>query len=213
MIWILLILAVIALSTALALSSMSEYQDLPGKEHSLFLIRNPQSLDLNILKKNRIYSLERLTKGKDRVLVIFADKSIIQEIPNLNLLELEDYSRDLEEKMCLCFEVKKTKNKLTKLDFYHNINLNNNEQIVTQVVTEKVGDNYQSNIRILICADNFERRAVIAKALDEVIKDMGLKRENKSTSECFKSFKNRSLRPKEVSKMLLSVGELYTLIK
>src|SRR5437870_4004856 len=107
--WLLLFFLTVAISFVLAYQSMRDYQENPGHfkiEYSLFLIRSPEALNINVLKaievelskENLIISLERLFKGTKTALVIFGPKIILQKFSTtLNLLELEEYTKQAKD--------------------------------------------------------------------------------------------------------------------
>lgn len=103
LLWVVLFLIIIAISFLLAFQSMKDFAEKPsalGKDYALFLIRNPQALSEKLLeelhaltfKTGHIITLERLFKGAKSAVVVFGPKSILDNYPDLNLLELEDYT-------------------------------------------------------------------------------------------------------------------------
>lgn len=85
---------------------MRNYQEIsPHLNKSLYLVRN-QAL-INEVFANKLYeeltanktyiSLERLFKGDKEALVIFGPQEILKKFPELNLLELEDYTEVPED--------------------------------------------------------------------------------------------------------------------
>lgn len=108
--WLALFVLVIAISFVLALQSMKDYQEIPQKpkeEYGLFLIRRLENFKPVILEsilkyttaKNLIISIERLFKGNQTALTVFGPKAVLQKFSDeLDLLELEDYMRNLNSK-------------------------------------------------------------------------------------------------------------------
>lgn len=104
--WILLFILVVLISFLLAYFSMRNFPQLPAlkeSDYGLFLIRKtpkltPQTLlDFHQMMKfrNFIISFERLFKGTQSTLVIFAPRNLIQNYQDqLDLVELEDYTTD-----------------------------------------------------------------------------------------------------------------------
>lgn len=105
-IWIVIFFIILIISFFLALKSMADYQELPtsstNSQYSLFLIRQPQALTLDILNKlyagslknNYVLSFERLFKGEKKATVVFGPAALLQSFTQeLGLLELEDYSK------------------------------------------------------------------------------------------------------------------------
>lgn len=115
LLWVALFFIIIAISFLLAYQSMKDFAEKPsalGKDYSLFLIRNPQALSIKLLeelhaltlKTGHIITLERLFKGPKSAVVIFGPKSILDNYPDLNLLELEDYT-NIPETDIIAWEV------------------------------------------------------------------------------------------------------------
>lgn len=115
LLWLALFLIIIAISFLLAYQSMRDFAEKPsalGKDYSLFLVRNPQNLSTKLLeelhaatlKTGHIITLERLFKGTKSAVVIFGPKSILDNYPDLNLLELEDYT-NVSEYEVIAWEV------------------------------------------------------------------------------------------------------------
>lgn len=101
--WMFIFAAVLATSYLLALRSMRDFQEIPGEDenYSLFLIRNLDELTIatletlhdNFLKSGQIIGFERLFKGHQSALVIFGPARLYGAFRNLDLLELEDYTK------------------------------------------------------------------------------------------------------------------------
>ena len=106
-IWIILFVVVLGISLFLAYESMANYHENPRHNtitHTLFLIRKPENLTSDLLKK--IYqqaqkdrltvSFERLIKGSREALVVFGPAVLLSHLTALDLLELEDYSKRID---------------------------------------------------------------------------------------------------------------------
>lgn len=108
--WILLFILVVAISILLAYLSMRSFQEVPTSreaDYGLFLVRKTLNLTQAVLadfqklmvKGNFIISIERLFKGNQSTLVIFAPRKLIQNyVLALDLVELEDYTNDATQK-------------------------------------------------------------------------------------------------------------------
>lgn len=130
--WLLLFLIIIVISFLLASQSMRDFQEAPhnnSRDYSLFLIRNLRALNSKLLedlhlqlsKKASFISLERLTKGNKVALVIYGPKKILQQFQlELNLLELEDYTRKYSQEDLLVFEIAR-KNQPIEGDIFTNL--------------------------------------------------------------------------------------------
>ena len=101
--WFILFFLIIAISFVLAYQSMKDYVEKPANlnVYSLYLIRNLQALTIAILDEiysalrtqDSLISFEKLFKGQKNALVVFGPKTILEKFdPQLNLLELEDYT-------------------------------------------------------------------------------------------------------------------------
>lgn len=98
MIYVSLFFIIIGVSAYFAYLSMKDFYELPeGRVYGLFLLRNPNALNLGNLNKLQslgiILSIERLYRGSKSALVLYAPKETIAKFPDLKPLELEDYSR------------------------------------------------------------------------------------------------------------------------
>ncbi|QQG43235.1 MAG: hypothetical protein HYW45_03470 [Candidatus Daviesbacteria bacterium] len=153
--WLLLFIIIVIVSFLLSYQSMRNFQEAPrqtGKDYSLFLIRNLSALNTKLLeelhseflKKAAFISLERLTKGNKVALVIYGPKKILQQFQSeLNLLELEDYTRKyLQENLfpkerrspSLVFEMAKKKQLIGGEVFTGLPNLKETEQFWWQLI-------------------------------------------------------------------------------
>lgn len=170
--WLVLFLLIIAASFILALQSMRDYQEIPQKsqeEYSLYLVRQTKGLNENVLdlicenlgNKGLIFSVERLVKGGKSALVLFGPKRILDNfIRDLDLLELEDYSQDLDQTNILAWEVNvKAPVKISwpKLDHH--------EQFWFQVV---IGENFRTQIRAAIYSQDAEKRKTFPDHLQKL---------------------------------------------
>ncbi|MBI2337586.1 hypothetical protein HYU95_00205 [Candidatus Daviesbacteria bacterium] len=116
--WLALFLLVIAISFVLAFQSMRDYQNIPQQskaEYGLFLIRQTEKFDSKVLDSireilrgnaNLIVSMERLFRGSEAALTIFGPKKILDRFASeFSLLELEDYTQNLESQHISVWEV------------------------------------------------------------------------------------------------------------
>lgn len=105
--WLALFLLVVGISLLLAFRSMKDFKESPQdqkKEYGLFLIRQTQEFNSPFLetikelmfKDKLIVSIERLFKGQQAALTIYGPKDLLNQFTQrLNLLELEDYTSNL----------------------------------------------------------------------------------------------------------------------
>lgn len=116
-VWLILFLMVVGISFILAYRSMKDYLEVPQKSkagYGLFLVRQTQAFTLgflesiheHLLKEGLIVSLERLFKGGKSALTIFGPKNMLEGyLPQLDLLELEDYAEGIDSKDYFAWEV------------------------------------------------------------------------------------------------------------
>ncbi len=125
---------------------MRDFQETPrraSRDYSLFLIRNLgalnskllEQLHSELLKKSAFISLERLTKGYRIALTIYGPKNLLQPLQReLNLLELEDYTKKYSLGNLLVFEVFK-KNQPVEGEVFTNLpKLEGDEQFWWQLI-------------------------------------------------------------------------------
>ena len=96
--WLTILSIVLVLSFLLAMRSLKNSQTKikpSSTPQSLFLIRNPDQITTELLEKlhqtQTSLSFEKLFKGSEQALVLFGPKGLEQRLPELGLLELEDY--------------------------------------------------------------------------------------------------------------------------
>lgn len=190
--WLALFLLVMGISFVLAFASMRDFQEIPIKskeEYGLYLIRNTSGLKPSLFGTIRDHlsggltiSIERLFKGAKSALVIFGPKRILEQFSSLlDLLELEDYSQDLESTQVLAWEIG-TKSKDPQMVSIKGVfkkfpRLNEEEQFLWQVVLGARGagkELFRSQIRAAVYSRDGARRAELAPFFenlsDELIK-------------------------------------------
>lgn len=234
---------IILVSAVLAFQSMKDYEEFPGSENlnSLFFVANSQNFTENSLRKlheaflpnKQFFSLERLNKGQERVLVIFGSRKIPEILPELKLVEIEDYLADpnsLEQKLDKKVSVNQAltwlvEGKLNKKPLHiggelKNLDLKKNQQFHIQIVAIPEAattdlEKFQSTIRVMVVEDDSIERVALAKKLTQDLEQAtGLNRhqDNFPEQKKFESFKQRSLVPKEVTPCSLSYQEIYALL-
>ncbi len=178
--WLTLFILVIAISFVLALLSMRDFQGVPHSqsEYGLFLIRQPAQFRADVLnlihtritEENLIVSIERLLKGKKSTLVIFGPKKVLESLPQLDLLELEDYT-DINREDVSVWEVGVRSNKDIQpvKSFFTNLpQLDVEEEFWWQIV---LGPSFQSQIRAVLVITNLQRRQDISQNIQRL--DLG----------------------------------------
>lgn len=179
--WLALFFLIIAISFVLALLSMRDFPQLPHsqKEDGLFLIRQPGNLSTDILnliqtritEEGAVVSIERLLKGKKSTLVIFGPKKVLQSLPQLDLLELEDYT-DVNRGNLSAWEVGvksfKDRNLSVKSFFKDLPQLDMEEQFWWQIV---LGSSFQSQIRAVVISPDIQKRWDLSSSIQRL--DLG----------------------------------------
>lgn len=165
--------SVVIISFLLAYWSMKDFKVAPKgakSSYGLFLIRNTSGLTPEVLhsimnaQKDVIISLERLFKGTEAALAIYAPTSVLMPfLQNLNLLELEDYV-DIETSSISLWEVglkiqAKSPVRIDRLPF-NILKLKPDEQIWVQLLTKGA----ISQIRVASVASSPLRRKEILEA-------------------------------------------------
>lgn len=179
--WLAIFFLIIAISFVLALLSMRDFQEVPnsGVEYGLFLIRNPARFSADILdlihsqitKEGLIVSIERLFRGNKSTLVIFGPKKVLKSLPQLNLLELEDYT-DVNRGDLNVWEVgvrsSKDAHSNVKSFFKDLPQLDMEEEFWWQIV---LGPSFKSQIRAVIASANSQRRQDLSQKIQRL--DLG----------------------------------------
>lgn len=244
-IWIGLFFAVLIISFVLAMRSMKNFQEIPLQhlEYSLFLIQNPDFLTQEALKKFHdlaralecVISLEKLTKGHQTVIALYAPRQFVASFPELGLLELEDYisvpkpekgsevettSTKINKDISLPWVIA-PKNRAKELDFqegfFNKISLSEMQHFFWQIVMQplKQNDNFQVTIRAMVVEKEPAKRVDLAKHIDNLINEStGLIKESRDHSSgiIFESFAKRTIVPYEVSKFELNNNEILKLL-
>jgi hypothetical protein len=237
MIWIIIILAIIIISFILALRSMKNYQEVPTTKfpYGVFLIRNEnfvlQNGTLNELYKfcleaNAIISIERLWKGSQKALVLYAPQNIGQFLPELELLEIEDYiekeAKDNQKKASVDEVIvwnyhPKNEQELTIPEtFLKDLQFNQDQNVFWQIVLNatKKENHFQLNCRVMVVEPDVHKRIELAKRIDQYIfNTLGLKKKETkdSISVLFDNYKKRVLVPVEVEGFVLSTQTIKKL--
>ncbi|KKQ65814.1 MAG: hypothetical protein US86_C0008G0037 [Candidatus Daviesbacteria bacterium GW2011_GWA2_38_24] len=220
---------------------MKDFVEFPNAKipYSIFLVQNPENLTQEILSKihkllyterfrkidPKIISFERIAKGKSKALVIHGPKELLKSLNELQLLELEDFSKKLEISRVLSFEVGylnrgESLEKLITAGIMKGIDLEEDEYFFFQVVAHPAGgvekNQFQVSIRIAISSQDSVRRATLAKQFNNyLIENLGLSRleKNQSSSDIYEAFKKRILIPKEVFKFTLTSEQVLGLLR
>lgn len=244
MIWIALFLIIILVSAVLAFRSMKDYEEFPESLslNAPFFVGDPQNFTEGSLKKlhkafvkgKQFFSIERLNKGRERALVIFGPKDIAEILPELNLIEIEDYLVDtnileydntskkvnVNQTITWVIEPKVNDKKPIHVNGgIRNLGLGENQKFFIQIVSipeeNKSPEGFQSTIRVMVVDNDPMEKIVLAKKLKqswETDTGLNMREDNFPEQKKFESFKQRSLVPREVTQFPLSEYDIFSLI-
>lgn len=178
--WVMLFILVVLISFFLAMQSMRNFREVPQaqeEDYGLFLIRKTINITLDlldqlhtlILKEGFIVSFERLFKGSESTLVLFAPRRIAQNyLDLLDLIEIEDYT-DVPKEGILGFEMgtKEYNNNKNLQNFFVNFpKLEDAETIWWQLIIMAKKDRFFEIVpRVVIRGRDLIRAAEIEKKL------------------------------------------------
>lgn len=183
-----LFLLIIAISFILAFQSMKDYQEIPKKstnDYGLFLVRRPENLNTELLESIRkqmlseglLVSIERLFKGSQSALTLFGPRKILDNfIGVLNLLELEDYTQNLDSKDMSVWEIGlkniNQENQPELNNLFNNLPaLSGDDQFFWQITLATKKENellFQTQIRAAVFSKDPERRRVLVQDLQNI---------------------------------------------
>jgi len=236
MIWLIIILAIIVVSFFLAIRSMRTYKEIPTTKYpyGVFLIQNESLVfEDGILNKlyefcsqsNAIVSLERLFNGPQKALVLFAPQNIGQYIPELALLEIEDYlakntSKTIDKNNAVVWSIKpKDESKLIlKSEFMKNIQLEEKQNFFWQIImtAAKEDFHFQVNIRAMIIDPEVQKRVELAKTINSYITEFSSLEKNPKSSDSitllFDEYQKRVITPSEAEGFILSSQTIKQLL-
>jgi len=207
--WLVGLTIVIALSFYLASRSMKDFKETPKKDinFTLFYVKNAFKLDSNIINKihnlllpsGAICSFEKLIKGQEAALIIYGPAQIKAQLPELELVELEDYlatppkegesqipdPKKFELNKSFAWTLSSKNNDKKKLevksDFLKLLELNDDQKFCWQIVCHPVktkkedsgsggaDGNFQVTIRCMIVDPDPVKKVELAKRMDQEI--------------------------------------------
>lgn len=236
MIWLIIILAIVIVSFVLAIRSMRTYKEIPTTKYpyGVFLIQNESLvLENGILNKlyefcaqsNAIVSLERLFNGSQKALVLFAPQNIGQFIPELALLEIEDYltkntSQSITKNNAVVWSIKPKDESalILKPEFMKNVQLNSNQNFFWQIImtAAKKDFHFQVNIKSMIIDPDVQKRVELAKTINSYITEFSsLEKKQKSSDSItllFDEYQKRVITPSEAEGFVLSTQTIKQLL-
>jgi hypothetical protein len=226
MIWVLIFAIVILVSFVLAWKSMKDFQEIPSDNltYGLFLIRRKESIDIDFLLRlhQRIaslkshFSLERLFHGLEEAAVIYLPTVLVEEFPNLQLLELENYLPNKDLTTSWVTAAKSQSDFNVKEGFLKNLNLEPNQQFFSQIVADASSDgNFQVTMRNMVVEPDPVKKIDLAKRIEQnIFENSGLTRAeaSKSPGLIYEDFLKRGLIPKQVHQFSLSPENVSQLL-
>jgi len=239
MIWLIIILAIIVVSFFLALRSMRTYKEVPTTKvpYGLFLIKNEQLLLENgvmnkiydfCLESNAIISLERLFNGNEKALVLYAPQNVGQFVPELSLLEIEDYLLKapktpqkkvlIDEAVVWSIKPKNEANITVKPSFLKELHLEQSQNFFWQIimVASKQKFHFQVNIRAAIVESDVNKKVELAKLINKhIAEESSLERNSQSSDSIgllFEEYQKRIITPSEAEGFVLSTQTIKQLL-
>lgn len=223
---------------------MKDYEEFPESLslNTLFYISNPQNFTEESIKKLRdaftsrkqSFSIERLNKGKERALVIFGPRDLPEILPQLNLIEIEDYLTEVND-----FEqgysdkkvgVNQTLTRLVEAKIndkkplhlgggINNLELGEGQKFFIQIAcfpeNKRDSNSFQSTARLMIVDKDPVEKVVLFKRIKilwETATGLNIHEDSFPEQKKFESFKQRSLIPEEVAPFPLTSGDIFSLV-
>ncbi len=244
MIWVIFFFIIILISSVLAYRSMRDYEEFPDSVslNALFYIGNPSNINEETLKRihsrftqeKHFFSLERLVKGDEKAVVLFGERQMREQFPELSLVEIEDYvgevnllagdgndkTVDVNQAISWLIEPKSDPKKLLTIgDEFRDLKVGKDQKVFVQVIlmpSERAGETvFQATIRVMVADPDPVSRVALAKSTNDlVMRATGLKKhdDNFPEGKKFESFKQRSFIPKEVSEFTLTTQEVLDIL-
>lgn len=230
LLWLTVLSLIAIVSLALTLRSMRNFNELGQNTvpQGLFLIRNLGEFNDQTLQalhnwasaQNIFFSLERLFKGGEQALVIYGPVDLLGLLPELDLLELEDYLGQKQElskitsTQILGFTIPLSLGLgFIRSSFLHNLELVPTEQFFWQLMikplplpengllSDVINPHFEVIARTLMYAESAQKRVDLAKKiLPQIQYDFGLKDPLKpqNSTTIFDLFFNRTFEPEKV---------------
>lgn len=239
MIWVVVFIVIGIISFFLTLRSMKDYQEKPAgpDEYGLFHLSKNTRISSELLKElhtlfagNKLsFSIEKLVKGSEEAVIIYLPKDMAGMLPQLHLVEIEDYLKDIKGKVSESWILNK------QIDINHSFTLflhpvkgeqaaklhlkgiNPDGLTGFQCVLESVKNGeetvFQSTMRLIVEEKEDLKRVELVKNLKtEVIKPAGLSAVGEvSNIKNFTDYKSRIPVPIQVDKKLVDSESLAML--
>jgi hypothetical protein len=242
LLWIIIFIIIILISSVLAYRSMRDYEEIPDTAvlTSIFYIRSPENLKAEVFRKihgllfpqKQLFSVEKLYKGKEKAFVLFGPRELIHQIPELNLIELEDYLAgegeslmggdsgkkvDMNQSLTWLIDPKNNpKREIHSGSGLNELAIGNDQKVFVQAVCMPENDmHFQTTWRIMVADRDSINRVALAKAAERVFGvSTGLNKSTESFPESkkFESFKMRTLIPREIAPFPMSPDEILDIL-
>lgn len=213
---------------------MRDYEEFPESSslNSVFFIGNTANFTVDTLNKiykfllsdKQFFSLERLHRGKEKVLVIYGPKSLKDHLPELNLVELEDYidgeGVSVNQSLTWLIEAKNNPKKVLHVgEGLKDLEIGPAQKFFIQIVCMPLSNPpesiFQATLRIMVIENDPSTRIQLSKKVDEAFAlATGLHKHEDDFPEInkFESFKMRSLIPKESAYFPISAQEIFEIL-
>lgn len=227
MITFLATILIIVIALFLAYRSMRDYRQLPqaGVEHGLYLVQNPGAVNPSLFRKigqlmtspEVLMSLEVVVKGSDKALVIYGPKQLVAQLPEANLLEIEDYQAGLAPEKTEILELnvrQKAGDYINTANLFADLGLSEDERFGWQMViqpTDPPQPIWQATVRIFIWSATAQRQAEIRQQITARLTEQTkfeIQSSKLSLSQLLKVYAKRSLIPEELIKFPVNDQEL-----
>lgn len=245
-IWLIIFFIIILISSVLAYRSMKDYEEIPDNLslNSVFYIGNPENFTIEILKKmhslflsrKQFFSIEKLYKGAEKAITIFGSRELVSFLPELNLIELEDYlvgelpvylgrqeqNSEVDANRTITWLIEPKNNPKRQIHpgpELKDLSIGDNQKVFLQAVCMPEKDNadavFQTTWRLMVSDKDSIERVILAKKVDRIFtQQTGLNKHDDDFPELkkFESFKNRSLVPKESANFPMSAREIFDIL-
>ncbi len=238
MLWIFFIVVIVIASAILAIRSMRDYDETPEdpSQYELFLIRDLSNFNPDLISRfqalllslDTFFSIERLYRGKESVIVLYGPKVLKKNFPELKLLELEDYILDPKEHTPVHPKVispndaytwivrKKTGKKVFKSGFLK-VPLEDHQLFFWQLVCSplKNTNQFQITARAMVSDSEPQSKVELVKKYESSLRNLGgfvTASTGQTKLSVFDSYKKRTLIPKEIAPFIVSNIDIFNLL-
>ncbi len=223
MIWLLVLVIIFLISFFLAWASLRDFHEFPKSSHDYasFWIQNPPALTPELidkihalsLEKEYIVSFEKIWRKDSEALVIYAPRALINQIPQLSPIEIEEYPAKININQTQTLELSPKSNQSLELNLPQHLSgflkLVADEGFLWQVTARPHQDSqhsFQVTIRTGVAAKEPKRRVDMIKILTDKLSEytsLTKHQKKKSSLAVYELYKKRGFKPKEVGKFLV----------